>query len=118
MTAQEYIERGSTKTQSNFLSPTSGGFSAPIPRRKVHVNKSHNEFLKKAAEAPTPRPGMITREELARHNTREDCWMSIEGMVYDVTPYIQYHPGGDKILLGKGKDATALYKKYHPWVNH
>ena len=119
MNAQDYIERGSVKKDtSNLLSPNSGGFARPPPRRKAADNKSTYEFIRVADAAPAPTPGVVTREELARHNTKEDCWMSIEGMVYDVTPYIRYHPGGDKILLGKGKDATALYKKYHPWVNH
>ena len=119
MSAEDYIARGSVKTQQNFLSPTSGGvFKAPQPRRKAADNKSTYEFLRVADAQPAPRPGVITREELAQHNTPEDLWMSVEGMVYDVTEYRKYHPGGDKILLGKGKDATALYKKYHPWVNH
>jgi cytochrome b involved in lipid metabolism len=34
-----------------------------------------------------------------------------------VTEYARVHPGGRKIFLGKGKDCTELYNKYHPWVN-
>jgi len=52
-----------------------------------------------------------TLADLESHNQPEDCWFSIEGSVYDVTPYIKggLHPGEDKILLGCGKDATELY---------
>jgi cytochrome-b5 reductase len=87
---------------------------------KVHGNdnKSTYQFIRKAETAERVAPRDITKDELRQHNTREDCWMSVEGMVYDCTEYIQYHPGGDKIMLGAGKEATSLYKKYHPWVNH
>lgn len=38
--------------------------------------------------------------------------------VYNVTPYLDYHPGGADILLKTaGKDCTALFNKYHAWVN-
>ena len=31
--------------------------------------------------------------EIARHNTRTDCWLIIDRTVYDVTPYVEDHPG-------------------------
>ena len=34
-----------------------------------------------------------------------------------MTEYAKVHPGGRKIFLGKGKDCTELFDKYHPWVN-
>ena len=38
--------------------------------------------------------------------------------VFNVTPYIQFHPGGVKyIMMGAGRDATSLFNKYHAWVN-
>jgi len=37
--------------------------------------------------------------------------MVINGKVYDVTRYIPFHPGGNKILMGVGKDGTELYSK-------
>jgi len=48
-----------------------------------------------------------TEEEVAKHNTKDDCWMIIKGHVYDVTPYFAYHPGGERALLKfAGKDGT------------
>ena len=38
--------------------------------------------------------------------------------MYDVTPYLDYHPGGrDKLMLGAGGNSEPFVLKYHPWVN-
>lgn len=63
-------------------------------------------------------PMKITKEELALHNSKHDCWTSYHGKVYNITNYVPYHPGGEaKIMLGAGRDCTALFNKYHAWVN-
>lgn len=36
----------------------------------------------------------VYSDELARHNTREDAWLAIRGKVYNVTRYMDFHPGG------------------------
>jgi len=84
--------------------------------------KSQNEFIKMTQMNKNPlgkkvELQMYTLEDIAQHNTASDGWMVINGKVYDVTKYIPYHPGGKKIMPGVGKDGTALYNKYHPWVN-
>lgn len=48
-------------------------------------------------------------DEIAKHATREDCWLLIEGKVYDVTKFVPMHKGKDAILMGCGKDATELF---------
>lgn len=50
-------------------------------------------------------------EEVAIHDSAADCWMAIEGKVYDVTEFIPNHPGGQAILGGCGKDATTLFNE-------
>jgi cytochrome b involved in lipid metabolism len=51
-----------------------------------------------------------TLADVAKHSTGSDCWMAIEGRVYDVTAFISRHPGGNEILRGCGKDATQLFE--------
>ena len=47
--------------------------------------------------------------EIATHNSATDCWLAIEGKVYDITEFIGSHPGGQEILRGCGLDATAFF---------
>ncbi|NCN06639.1 MAG: cytochrome b5 domain-containing protein [Candidatus Pacebacteria bacterium] len=53
----------------------------------------------------------FTLEEVAMHATPEDCYLAIEGKVYDVTEFIasEKHPGGEAIFFGCGKDATEMF---------
>lgn len=50
-----------------------------------------------------------TLAEVESHSTRDNCWLIINNKVYDVTKYINMHPGGAEILKGCGKDATELF---------
>lgn len=50
-------------------------------------------------------------EEVAKHSGKDDCWLIISGKVYDVTPFLDDHPGGDEILVtATGKDATEDFE--------
>ena len=46
--------------------------------------------------------------QVARHNTASDCWMAIDGKVYNVTSYLPNHPGGD-ISVYCGTDASSAF---------
>ena len=60
----------------------------------------------------------ISALEVALHNKTFDGWTILRGKVYNIAPYLLYHPGGDGILNKiLGKDGTALFEKYHRWVN-
>jgi L-lactate dehydrogenase (cytochrome) len=51
--------------------------------------------------------GLISYSEVLKHNNTDSCWMIIEGRVYDVTTFLDQHPGGAGILLkNSGRDST------------
>jgi len=63
----------------------------------------------------------LTLDEIAKHNKINDCWIIVENKVYDITPYIQYHPGGvDNIAMYCGRNATEGFnsKNQVPAVPH
>ena len=61
---------------------------------------------------------LIPMSEVAQHNTEDDAWTVFRGRVFNITPYLHYHPGGVDILMeGAGRDCTELFDKYHSWVN-
>jgi cytochrome b involved in lipid metabolism len=42
---------------------------------------------------------VISADELGAHASRGDCWTAIHGKVYDVTSFLDQHPGGAKVML-------------------
>lgn len=48
--------------------------------------------------------------EVEQHDNEQNCWLAINGKVYDVAAFISGHPGGQAILEGCGKDATELFE--------
>uniref|UniRef100_A0A0V0H1Q3 Putative nitrate reductase [NADH] 1-like n=1 Tax=Solanum chacoense TaxID=4108 RepID=A0A0V0H1Q3_SOLCH len=72
------------------------------PKRKVASN-AQNKAVKSYSKA-----------EVARHNKRTDCWIIIKDKVFDVTSYVEEHPGGDAILDHAGDDSTeGFYGPQH-----
>ena len=75
-------------------------------------------LLNSSSNPTVPPPQEITPRELAEHSTPGDCWTALRGKVYDMTPYLKFHPGGSHLLVAVGgKDATRVFDAYHAWVN-
>lgn len=49
------------------------------------------------------------KADIESHNHAEDCWLIIDNNVFDVTSFIDKHPGGKIIAMACGKDATILF---------
>ncbi|XP_057980168.1 cytochrome b5-like [Malania oleifera] len=57
-------------------------------------------------------PKVFAFDEVEKHDDRKDCWVIIHGKVYDVSPFMNDHPGGDEVLLtATGKDATDDFEQ-------
>ncbi|KKF95364.1 Ceramide very long chain fatty acid hydroxylase SCS7 [Ceratocystis platani] len=57
---------------------------------------------------PATRP-TFTRAEIESHNSPKSCFMTINNKVYDVTDFVDDHPGGAELVLDyAGKDVAAI----------
>ncbi|KAH9898771.1 inositolphosphorylceramide-B C-26 hydroxylase [Xylariomycetidae sp. FL2044] len=53
----------------------------------------------------------LTQAEVESHNTAKSCYVTLGNNVYDVTDFLESHPGGpDLILEYAGKDVTDILK--------
>ncbi|KAL2500928.1 Cytochrome [Forsythia ovata] len=79
----------------------------PRLRKFDHGEKGKSNVITKAAKA-------FTKSEVSSHDNRNDCWIIIKDKVYDVTSYVEEHPGGDTILAHAGDDSTkGFYGPQH-----
>ncbi|KAF9911854.1 hypothetical protein BX616_010468 [Lobosporangium transversale] len=63
--------------------------------------------------------GRYTLSDIKAHNKPDDAWTVLNGKVYNITPYLPFHPGGEKELMRcAGRDGTRLFNLTHKWVNY
>jgi cytochrome-b5 reductase len=54
---------------------------------------------------------MHALEEVQKHNKADDVWIVLHNKVYDITKYLEDHPGGSAILIDvAGTDATEAFE--------
>ncbi|KAF4670450.1 Delta 8 Fatty Acid Desaturase [Perkinsus chesapeaki] len=75
---------------------------------RVQTNSSQKEGT---AQLPS-----FTWEEVAKHSSRESCWIVVHGYVYDLTSWLDRHPGGILPILNCAGDvdATDVFISNHP----
>lgn len=55
-----------------------------------------------------------TLADVAKHKTENDCWTTVNGSVYDLTPFVHSHPGGvANIIKVCGIDGTSAFTAQH-----
>ncbi|CAG9833579.1 unnamed protein product [Diabrotica balteata] len=81
-------------------------FSLSSPRPQV-------QFADSSGLSVSGLPGerVITLEEVSRHDTDKDCWVVIYDRVYDITEFLDEHPGGSELLLEyAGREASGAFR--------
>ena len=63
---------------------------------------------------PSATPDSYTMEQVRANNTAAKCWSVIDSKVYDLTIWINSHPGGSGAIISLcGTDGTAAFKGQH-----
>ena len=61
------------------------------------------------SSSPTA-PVTLSKTEIKKHNGSNDCWLMVNGGVYNVSNYLRFHPGGRFVIAPFcGKDATIAF---------
>ncbi|CAI9090877.1 OLC1v1025755C2 [Oldenlandia corymbosa var. corymbosa] len=97
------------------------------PRAKVPFEKGYSQmdWMKLTRTHPdlaglngNSNKRLISLKEVKEHKTGDSMWTVLKGRVYNIAPYMKFHPGGaDMLMKAVGKDCTSLFNKYHAWVN-
>ena len=125
-----------TTAQDDSLDPPGAGGSRDASSEESsdadeHDNEDEDEYGKEmagrddgqqVAEPPQEvnysicRPDCsVPMSELQRHNTANDLWMAVSGVVYDLTDYAGQHPAGSRVVVNVGGTirTTNEFERYH-----
>ncbi|RPA71048.1 Flavocytochrome c [Ascobolus immersus RN42] len=110
------IEWANQSGASPLALNTSSNSAAPGPNTPQQVAQP-------TAEAPKSKPDPknfkvpekeYSMEEVAKHNTKEDVWVTVKGVVMDLTNFLEDHPGGANAIMNfAGRDATEEFAMLH-----
>ncbi|KAJ7285142.1 cytochrome b5 [Mycena rebaudengoi] len=118
---------GVSRPSSSLLAPAATTKPPPKPTKKrdmVALAPGHSPLdwaaLKSSGEDLRGVDSLmrIPPSVLKQHRSKADAWSAISGKVYNITPYLPFHPGGERELMRvAGRDGTALFASTHAWVN-
>ena len=67
-----------------------------------------------ASPTPSASPAGYTMAQVRSNNSAKSCWAVIDGFVYNLTSWINSHPGGSSAIVSLcGTDATSTFKSQH-----
>ncbi|APA08852.1 hypothetical protein SS1G_02655 [Sclerotinia sclerotiorum 1980 UF-70] len=120
----------SSLTAPSLAPPPTHNSIPTKPRKKVLLTPNHSPLdwarLTTSPNSnlrglPPSTPYLRVPPSLLKQYTgrkSKDAWTVLGGKVYNLTPYLPYHPGGEPELMKcAGRDGTRLFGEVHPWVN-
>jgi len=113
---------GSDMKDTSLNELSGGGLSGDVQASKFsggsyedNMNKTGGAAAAGAAAGGGGGGGGYSMADVAKHTTKADCWVVVDGQVLDVTNFLKDHPGGElAILTFAGKDATEEFNMIHP----
>ncbi|KAK5126578.1 hypothetical protein LTR85_009512 [Meristemomyces frigidus] len=113
----------SQQRASGGLSPN--GAITPNARGKVLLSPGHSPMDWAALTRTGNLAGVSTFQRVTPSQLRsmtgrkgKPAWSSWQGKVYNISPYLPFHPGGEaELMKAAGRGGTKLFMDVHPWVN-
>ncbi|KAF2795528.1 hypothetical protein K505DRAFT_360114 [Melanomma pulvis-pyrius CBS 109.77] len=120
--------RGPPASNGSLGPPAAAGPSLKTPnaRNRVLLSPGHSPLdwahLQRSGKNLSGVSSLtrVTPAMLKHNNGRKGkpSWSSYQGKVYNITPYLPFHPGGEgELRRASGKDGGKLFMEVHPWVN-
>ena len=115
-----YLARYSALAQAGIYNFTIKSKSKAAITVAVGDKEIFGEVLRGAAATPTATPtpsaatSGYTMAQVAANNSAKSCWAVIEGSVYNLTNWINSHPGGSGAIISLcGTEATSSFNAQH-----
>ena len=105
--------------QADVVAPAAAAAAAPRPVSTTASSRQQAQRTPQSPASPTTRPKAsgptaFSLADVRKHGSASSCWAAIDGGVYDLTRWIDAHPGGSDAILGIcGTDATAAFDAQH-----
>ena len=88
-----------------------------MQNKKDAKSTSNTNVQKEITQLVSQGVSILDMKEITKHNSKSDCWILVDGKVYDITSYFGSHPGGNSTMSATcGKDATDAYKTKDPYA--
>ena len=102
------------KTQPSISkSDSDDEMESPSPTPTRSASPTPTQTPSKSATPTASNPG-YTMAQVKANNSRQSCWTIIDNYVYDLTRWINSHPGGASAILSLcGVDGSAAFNSQH-----
>ena len=101
---------------SSFILTILVGHSGAEATWKDRIDQTQATALEETGPKPINPAGTInlSNSEIKSHNLKSDCWSIVNGNVYNLTTYVQRHPGGASVIANIcGKDGSKAFLNQH-----
>lgn len=96
----------SNKEETVSENQTSASKESTLPESQGNMNQGDAPAKSTTTE--------FSNDEVTKHNNKMDCWTVINGKVYDLTFWIDQHPGGQSPIAALcGNDGSAMFNMQH-----
>jgi len=108
------VDRGQTPRDPHNVVDSLLPFLLPSSLKLYSITTSISTVARTFVHLPKMPHATLTRESVASHNTPEDLWCIIDHKVYDLSDFVDAHPGGSVVLEQvAGQDATTAFYNLH-----